>query len=103
VVTSSSFSWHRSNKATDAVLVAGKVLAALKRPFCIGPHRIDISVSIGIAVYPQHGEDVNQLLKNADTAMYLRQEGGPQLLPILPARSPKRPGPSLLAEWLGDG
>ena len=63
-------------RAMDAVLVAGKVLAALKRPFLIGPHALDISVSIGIAVYPQHGDDVGQLLKNADTAMYYAKKAG---------------------------
>ena len=64
------------DKASDAVLVAGKILAAIERPFCIGPHVIGISAIIGIAVYPQHGEDVNQLLKNADTAMYLAKKTG---------------------------
>ncbi|HRL76800.1 MAG TPA: diguanylate cyclase [Candidatus Accumulibacter phosphatis] len=63
-------------RAMDAVLVAGKVLAALSRPFVIGPHTLDISVSIGIAVYPQHGEDVGQLLKSADTAMYYAKKAG---------------------------
>ncbi|MEF8727434.1 MAG: diguanylate cyclase [Accumulibacter sp.] len=63
-------------RAMDAVLVANKVLAALRRPFLIGPHAIAISVSIGITVYPQHGEDVGQLLKNADTAMYYAKKAG---------------------------
>lgn len=64
------------DKAADAVMVAGKVLAAINRPFAIGPHQIDISTSIGIAVYPQHGEDVGLLLKNADTAMYHAKKAG---------------------------
>lgn len=63
-------------RAMDAVLVASKVLAALRRPFLIGPHALDISVSIGIAVFPLHGEDVGQLLKNADTAMYYAKKAG---------------------------
>ncbi|HCZ16061.1 MAG TPA: diguanylate cyclase, partial [Candidatus Accumulibacter sp.] len=63
-------------KAADAVVVAGKLLAALERPFLIGPHRISISGSIGIAVYPQHGDEVNQLLKNADIAMYHAKKAG---------------------------
>jgi len=63
-------------RAMDAVLVAGKVLAALRRPFLIGPHTLDISASIGIAVCPLHGEDVGQLLKNADTAMYYAKKAG---------------------------
>jgi predicted signal transduction protein with EAL and GGDEF domain len=58
------------------VVVAGKLLAALERPFLIGPHHISISGSIGIAVYPQHGEEVNQLLKNADIAMYHAKKAG---------------------------
>ncbi|WP_313951996.1 diguanylate cyclase domain-containing protein [Accumulibacter sp.] len=64
------------DKAADAVMVAGKVLATINRPFIIGPHQIDISTSIGIAVYPQHGEDVALLLKNADTAMYHAKKAG---------------------------
>ncbi|WP_300452180.1 diguanylate cyclase [Accumulibacter sp.] len=64
------------DKAVDAVVVAHKVLAALDRPFNIGPHAISISASLGIAVYPQHGEDVNRLLKNADTAMYHAKKAG---------------------------
>ncbi|HRI91262.1 MAG TPA: diguanylate cyclase [Accumulibacter sp.] len=64
------------DKAADAAVVARKVLAAVKRPFAIGPHRIDISTSIGIAVYPEHGEDVSRLLKNADTAMYHAKKAG---------------------------
>ena len=64
------------DKAMDAMLVAGKVLAALKRPFAIGPHTIGVSASIGIAVYPQHGDDVAHLLKNADTAMYYAKQAG---------------------------
>ncbi len=64
------------DKAVDAAVVARKVLAALSRPFTIGPHAIEISTSIGIAAYPQHGEDVSQLLKCADTAMYHAKNSG---------------------------
>ena len=64
------------DKAADAVVVAGKILAALQRPFAIGPHQTGISASLGTAVYPQHGEDVNRLLKNADTAMYHAKKAG---------------------------
>lgn len=64
------------DKAADAAVVARKILTAVKRPFVIGPHSIDISTSIGIAVYPAHGEDVSGLLKNADTAMYHAKKAG---------------------------
>jgi len=63
-------------KAADAAVVARKILTAIKRPFLIGAHCIEISTSVGIAVYPEHGEDVSRLLKNADTAMYHAKKAG---------------------------
>ena len=57
-------------------MIAERVLNTLSESFLIGPHRIDISASIGVAVYPQHGEDVNVLMKNADTAMYSAKRNG---------------------------
>ena len=54
----------------DAIHVAEKMHHALNQPFNLAGHRISISVSIGIAVYPEHGLDERALTKNADTAMY---------------------------------
>ena len=51
--------------------VAEKIHYALNRPFDIGDHCLNIMSSIGIALYPEHGEDEQQLLKHADTVMYL--------------------------------
>jgi diguanylate cyclase (GGDEF)-like protein len=58
--------------------VAQKIIAALQRPFEIEGDAHEISVSIGIAVSPQHGEDVGTLLRRADIAMYVakRTPGG---------------------------
>ncbi|MBF0271960.1 MAG: diguanylate cyclase [Magnetococcales bacterium] len=54
----------------DPEIVAEKVLAALSRPFCLhGTHAI-ISASVGIALYPDHGTELEILLRNADQAMY---------------------------------
>jgi diguanylate cyclase (GGDEF)-like protein/PAS domain S-box-containing protein len=63
---------------TGAGRVAQKIIAALQRPFEIEGTAHEISVSIGIAVYPQHGEDVDTLLRRADAAMYVakRTPGG---------------------------
>ncbi|WP_054774237.1 putative bifunctional diguanylate cyclase/phosphodiesterase [Methylogaea oryzae] len=62
--------------AADALLVAEKILQALAAPFALAGHYIRISSSIGIAVYPEHGDDEIQLLKNADTAMYYAKKSG---------------------------
>lgn len=60
----------------DAEVVAGKVLAALNRPFRIASHRLDIGASIGVAVFPDHGEEEHVLVKSADTAMYHAKKNG---------------------------
>jgi diguanylate cyclase len=53
-----------------AAEVAKKILHANKMPYNIGPHSLKTSVSIGISMYPQDGESVQTLMKNADLAMY---------------------------------
>ncbi len=63
-------------KGEDAVLVAQKVVAALKKPIKVAQQELLVSVSIGISLYPEHGEDAETLLKNADAAMYRAKENG---------------------------
>ncbi|WP_394787623.1 PAS domain S-box protein [Rhodoferax sp.] len=60
----------------DAMLVAEKIRDALSQPFEVADHRIGISASIGVAVYPQHGDDERTLTKNADAAMYIAKDAG---------------------------
>jgi diguanylate cyclase (GGDEF)-like protein/PAS domain S-box-containing protein len=54
----------------DAALVAGKLLEQIGKPFEVDGHLLEITPSIGIAIYPEDGEDVDTLLKHADAAMY---------------------------------
>jgi len=56
--------------------VAEKIRLALEQPFEINGHKIQIGCSLGIAVYPEHGEDEISLMKNADTAMYQAKQNG---------------------------
>jgi diguanylate cyclase (GGDEF)-like protein/PAS domain S-box-containing protein len=60
----------------DAAVVAEKALQALSQPFEIEQHTINISCSIGIAVYPEHGKDAHALMINADNAMYKAKQAG---------------------------
>ncbi|OIQ74324.1 cyclic di-GMP phosphodiesterase Gmr [mine drainage metagenome] len=62
--------------AEDAARTARKILAALVRSHAIDGHDLHISVSIGISIYPDHGQDAETLIKSADTAMYYAKEGG---------------------------
>jgi diguanylate cyclase (GGDEF)-like protein/PAS domain S-box-containing protein len=60
----------------DAMLVADKILHVLARPFALAGTSLNISVSIGLAMYPEHGSDERALTKNADMAMYYAKAGG---------------------------
>jgi diguanylate cyclase (GGDEF)-like protein len=53
-----------------------RIVAALKAPLTILGHRISVSASIGLSVYPDHSEDPATLLRNADLAMYRAKRGG---------------------------
>ncbi len=56
--------------------MASRILDRLKQPFRIGLIEVYSGCSIGIAVSPQHGEDKESLMRNADTAMYTAKENG---------------------------
>ncbi|HET7481224.1 MAG TPA: GGDEF domain-containing phosphodiesterase, partial [Actinomycetota bacterium] len=53
------------------LLVAEKVNAALSAPFTVQGLSLDVGASIGVALYPNHGNDVDTLIQRADVAMYL--------------------------------
>jgi diguanylate cyclase (GGDEF)-like protein/PAS domain S-box-containing protein len=54
----------------NATKIAQRILEAFRRPFVFDGHEIRITTSIGIAFYPDDGEDADTLVKNADIAMY---------------------------------
>src|SRR5437667_3979923 len=60
----------------DAAQVAEKILERVVEPVVAGPTSVEISVSIGIAIYPHDGTDINTLLRNADDAMYRAKQAG---------------------------
>jgi diguanylate cyclase (GGDEF)-like protein/PAS domain S-box-containing protein len=57
-------------KAEDAEHIAGKILKALAKPVQVEEHELFITTSIGVSLYPSHGDNVDSLLKKADAAMY---------------------------------
>ena len=54
----------------DAALVARRILATLAKPFLLDGQEVHAGASVGIAIHPSDGQDVDTLLRNADTAMY---------------------------------
>jgi diguanylate cyclase (GGDEF)-like protein len=64
------------SEAQDASRVARRVLEGLAAPYVIDGREMVVTGSMGIAVYPFDGEDVDTLLRNADTAMYCAKGRG---------------------------
>jgi len=60
----------------EAALVAGKVLATFDEPFLLETQEIQISASVGISVYPDDGQTMEDLIRNADAAMYYSKKSG---------------------------
>ncbi|MBZ2167332.1 EAL domain-containing protein [Marinobacter sp. F4216] len=54
----------------DARGIAKKLIDALRAPFRLGDHEVFVGVSIGISIYPEMGTSLDQLIQNADIAMY---------------------------------
>lgn len=62
--------------ANEAIELAEKVLHAIQESYSIANKEINISASLGIAMYPEHGTNVQDLLINADVAMLASKEQG---------------------------
>ena len=59
-----------------AAVVARRILAALAAPVSVGSDQLYISTSIGIALYPSDGGDLDGVVKQADMAMYRAKAQG---------------------------
>jgi diguanylate cyclase (GGDEF)-like protein len=62
--------------AEDALAVARKILQAFGTPLRVQDNELRVSASVGIAVYPFHGESAQALITNADAAMYHVKKSG---------------------------
>ena len=63
-------------RAEDAARIAERVLEAIREPFALDAHELLVTTSLGIAIYPEDGGDVDALIRNADIAMYRAKEHG---------------------------
>jgi predicted signal transduction protein with EAL and GGDEF domain len=67
---------HEVSSPDDAVQVAEKILGALAATVSIDSHQLRATPSIGISMFPDDGDEVFALMKNADTAMYHAKASG---------------------------
>jgi len=60
----------------NAILIAQRVLEIMQKPFVFDSYKVHITFSIGVAIYPDNGEDISTIVKNADIAMYHAKKQG---------------------------
>lgn len=65
-----------NTNADEAVVLAEKVLQLIQESYQISGKEINISASLGVALFPEHGQNVQDLLMNADAAMLMSKEQG---------------------------
>lgn len=61
------------------IQLAEKISSAFNAPYNLEGHEIILSASIGISIYPDNGKTIDELLKNADAAMYIAKQKGKNL------------------------
>lgn len=83
----------------DVLLVAGRALASLRAPFEVAGVRLEIEGSAGVVSVPEHGDDLEVLLRRADVAMYEAKERGESLVRFEPVMEQQVP---LRSRLLGD-
>ena len=71
-----------------AVEVAGRLLDVLRRPFALRGVAVELEASIGVALCPDHGTDVNTLVQRADVAMYDAKRARSGVATYSPERDP---------------
>ncbi len=60
----------------DAAELGSKVIQAVSQPYHIQGHDVRLTTSVGVSIYPTHGEDVETLMKSADLALYEAKHSG---------------------------
>ena len=62
--------------SSDCELIAGKIISTINEDFVINQKKMNVGASIGVANFPEHGEDLETLINNADNAMYEAKKSG---------------------------
>ncbi|MBB4276334.1 putative bifunctional diguanylate cyclase/phosphodiesterase [Rhizobium mongolense] len=70
----------------DLVAVGNSIVAEIGKPFTVNGIAIDLGASVGLALYPENGDDLNQVIRHSDCAMYSAKKQGRNLVkPFIPS------------------
>jgi CRP/FNR family cyclic AMP-dependent transcriptional regulator len=64
-------------RVEDAAVSAGKIIAAVTAPLDIADHEVHLTLSVGVSIYPDDGDDAESLIQRADSAMCCATAEGP--------------------------
>ena len=78
--------------AAEAEMIAAKIIAAASSPVSADQKQMAVTVSIGVATYPQVGPDAEALMRCADEAMYAAKKKGKNCLEVYRPTSVERVG-----------
>ncbi len=78
-----------------AVAVASRAIQAVAKPYEIGGATVTITISAGVSIYPDHGDNVEKLIKSADRALYEAKRSGKNVYRIADVANPAVPAPLL--------
>jgi len=91
----------RAASTEDAAIVAQRMVRAFNAPVVVAGQSCAVGISIGIALYPANGKDMDTLVANADGAMYAAKRSGGRCFKVAGERDPDISGPLRLPffEW----
>jgi len=89
---------ERVDRPEQADDVAAKIRAALREPVALGEHRVEVSCSIGIALFPAHAQSPEALVRCADAAMFAAKEQGRDRIQAFTDRLAQQASSRLLVE-----
>jgi diguanylate cyclase (GGDEF)-like protein len=87
------------SRPDDAEIIAHKLTRAFQRPFLVQGRELFVTISVGIAIYPDDGEEPEQLLQCADTAMYQAKSQGKNMYRFFTAEMQRRAERHLIIEF----
>jgi diguanylate cyclase (GGDEF)-like protein/PAS domain S-box-containing protein len=86
------------DESEDAAALARRMIAVLVEPFSCDGHEFKLSASIGITLHPRDGNDVDELLRNADLAMYQAKDEGRDVFRFFAADMDRRAREAMVLE-----